>query len=1053
MQNIFGIPMTSILVVVVAIMGLCLLTTALIAWRNPVVFRMALRNVPRRRAQSILIMVGLMLSTMIISAALTTGDSLDNSFKQAAYDGLGQVDQTIAYSGEGASDSSISVASPVIRASIADDLEAYLQNDPDVDAIMPVLTIAAPVLHQGQGLNEPAVIVTGMDPARISGFGGFISVNGDAVDGSHLPAGSAMISEDLATRINASEGDTITFFHQNQPHTVEVAAVVQGSILTGFESGTDNAGPAQMSTSRLVGLAVDIRWLQEITGMEGQARFIAVSNTGDARSGVERTDAAVAALSTALTDVEGGSQLGINPIKRDAINSAEILGNTFMTFFVILGMFSISAGILLIFLIFMMLAAERRAEMGMARAVGMKQRHLVQGFIAEGAAYAYGAGLLGTLLGIGAAALITTLISTMSADNVSISPYLSIRSLAIAYALGVTITFLTVIFASVRSCRLNIVAAIRDLPEEQHRSRNGRPRWTWHAARRQGTAQRVMAIIMSPCIEPVRALIFGIRLAGHYLGGGPMIAIPGALLTALGISATSMFIFSFGLSTLVLGIALFLSNRLPARAVYTSAAGLMLLYWLLPMSFTQRFLPDVGDGGPEMFFVSGIFMVTYSTMIVMWNAGLLVRLVSLAGRRLARWLPAVKTAVAYPLASRGRTGLTLAMFSMVIFALVTVRTISGNFSELLRSDDARAGWDVVLISNPSNPIGNLDDALAGSDVSIGSIAATGTVDAIDPERSQVRNPGEDSWKRYLINGMDNAFIATTEAGFEARAPGFDSDDAIWNRLLAGERIAIIDVAALDDDEFGGNVRDYLVPDNIRLGDGTIPAFSIELRNPQTGSVETIPVAGVISARASTLGGIYLPEAVFSDIYGTPDASRVYIQMSENADVSPGGLAQQIESTLQSYGVQASSIREQIEEQQVAANSFFMMLQGFMGLGLLVGIAALGVISFRSVVERRQQIGMLRAIGYRRNMVALSFLLESLVIAAIGVITGAALALVLCYNLIMDEGIDGTAFERFVVPWGTIGLFIGLSLVAAMVMTWIPARRAASVPIADALRYE
>jgi putative ABC transport system permease protein len=40
----------------------------------------------------------------------------------------------------------------------------------------------------------------------------------------------------------------------------------------------------------------------------------------------------------------------------------------------------------------------------------------------------------------------------------------------------------------------------------------------------------------------------------------------------------------------------------------------------------------------------------------------------------------------------------------------------------------------------------------------------------------------------------------------------------------------------------------------------------------------------------------------------------------------------------------------------------------MALGLIVGVAALGVISARSVVERRQQIGVLRAVGFRRGMV-------------------------------------------------------------------------------------
>ena len=51
----------------------------------------------------------------------------------------------------------------------------------------------------------------------------------------------------------------------------------------------------------------------------------------------------------------------------------------------------IAAGVMLIFLIFVMLAAERRAEMGMARAVGTKRRHLIQQFLFEGYVYDLGA--------------------------------------------------------------------------------------------------------------------------------------------------------------------------------------------------------------------------------------------------------------------------------------------------------------------------------------------------------------------------------------------------------------------------------------------------------------------------------------------------------------------------------------------------------------------------------------------------------------------------------------------------------------------------------------
>ena len=67
--------------------------------------------------------------------------------------------------------------------------------------------------------------------------------------------------------------------------------------------------------------------------------------------------------------------------------------------FTTFGTFSIAAGILLIFLIFVMLAAERRGELGIARAVGTRRAHLVQMFVFEGAAYDLVAAVVGARLG------------------------------------------------------------------------------------------------------------------------------------------------------------------------------------------------------------------------------------------------------------------------------------------------------------------------------------------------------------------------------------------------------------------------------------------------------------------------------------------------------------------------------------------------------------------------------------------------------------------------------------------------------------------------------
>ena len=99
--------------------------------------------------------------------------------------------------------------------------------------------------------------------------------------------------------------------------------------------------------------------------------------------------------------------------------------------------------------------------------------------------------------------------------------------------------------------------------------------------------------------------------------------------------------------------------------------------------------------------------------------------------------------------------------------------------------------------------------------------------------------------------------------------------------------------------------------------------------------------------------------------------------------------------------------------------FLYLLVGFLTVGLVVGVAALGVISTRAVVERRQQIGMLRALGFQRKMVSWIFLIESSFVALLGIGLGVALALIPASQMITDMAaeIPGITFQ---VPWKEIG---------------------------------
>jgi putative ABC transport system permease protein len=176
------------------------------------------------------------------------------------------------------------------------------------------------------------------------------------------------------------------------------------------------------------------------------------------------------------------------------------------------------------------------------------------------------------------------------------------------------------------------------------------------------------------------------------------------------------------------------------------------------------------------------------------------------------------------------------------------------------------------------------------------------------------------------------------------------------------------------------------------------------------------------------------------------------------DLAPGvdqaAAAGRHESAFLGNGLEAESIHTVMEDVTAASVTLNRLIQGFMALGLLVGVAALGVISARSVVERRQQIGVMRAIGFRRGMVEAAFLLESSFLALTSIVVGTLLGLVLAWNIIDDQRQQPSwAGLTLDVPWLSLFIIFALVYVVAMIATIAPARRAARVRPAEALRYE
>ena len=95
MEELFGVSMNVIMVVLLAIFLPTMAVVAVLAWRNRIMLKLGLRNIPRRRAQTVLIIVGIMLSSVIMAAAFGTGDTISFSIRNQGVEALGPIDEII----------------------------------------------------------------------------------------------------------------------------------------------------------------------------------------------------------------------------------------------------------------------------------------------------------------------------------------------------------------------------------------------------------------------------------------------------------------------------------------------------------------------------------------------------------------------------------------------------------------------------------------------------------------------------------------------------------------------------------------------------------------------------------------------------------------------------------------------------------------------------------------------------------------------------------------------------------------------------------------------
>jgi putative ABC transport system permease protein len=180
-------------------------------------------------------------------------------------------------------------------------------------------------------------------------------------------------------------------------------------------------------------------------------------------------------------------------------------------------------------------------------------------------------------------------------------------------------------------------------------------------------------------------------------------------------------------------------------------------------------------------------------------------------------------------------------------------------------------------------------------------------------------------------------------------------------------------------------------------------------------------------------------------HGQPNPSEIYVRANQDHVTAASNLLAPTADPQQPDGVQVSRPSDALEARAAAQGQFTTLLLGLGAVALLVGAIGIANIMVISVLERRGEIGLRRALGATRRHISLQFLAESALLAVLGGIAGLAL------GAGATEVYAITRHEPFVVPLYALLAAPAAGLVIGTLAGLYPAAKAARLSPTEALR--
>ncbi len=447
------------------------------------------------------------------------------------------------------------------------------------------------------------------------------------------------------------------------------------------------------------------------------------------------------------------------------------------------------------------------------------------------------------------------------------------------------------------------------------------------------------------------------------------------LLAGLAALGVMMLIPNYSPSRLAGGVALIASTTALARGrlsdrARATLAGLLLFAWatLMMSGFTSW-----NDSSlVTAFFVAVAIAAIGLSLAAAANLRLIESVAGLLARRFGLIQATLRPPLAYVSRRPVRTGLATSAFAMVLVMVTVIAVYVASFQRNYTRD--AAGFDIRVVAAGPDPTQLPADVESHVSHQValpmrlyqGPIRSTGFFGEGGATARMtfyvLPDQPSDTAPVYLIN----------------REKRFASNKAAWQAVRSEPGLVVI---------MGGT--------------GTNPGDPITLQG-RDGPLR-LRVAG--SQAGSILEGIIASPATIAQIDTQPAGSTLLLQTRPGTDSR--ALARQIERSLFSRGVQATSSREILDQFYQSSIEYATEYDVLLHPGLLVGVLALTMVGIRAAVERRRAIGILRSLGYQPPRVIAGLLVESTVTATIGVLTGVGAGLV-TGSFLITAGVEAGA---------------------------------------------